>query len=93
MGEFRFLEIAAGRVVGVDEEDGFGVCVELVLEGIEIEPPAFGILEGVVVDGYGFKFGEEFEEGVGRARDEDGVAGIAEEFEEPGVGFGRGGGE
>ena len=44
-------------------------------------------------DDYRFEFGEEFEEGVGGARDEDRVAGIAQEFEEPGVGLGGGCGE
>jgi hypothetical protein len=41
----------------------------------------------------GFELGEDFEEGIRGAGDEDGVAGVAEEFEEPAVGFGGGGGE
>ena len=91
--EFAGFQIAAGGVVGMDEENGFRVGGELGFEGLEVEPPAFGVAEGVLDDLDGFELGEEFEERVRRAGDEDGVAGVAEEFEEPSVGFGGGGGE
>ena len=90
--KFAGFQIAAGGVVGMDEEDCFRVGGELGFEGLEIEPPAFGVAEGVLDDFDGFELGEEFEERVRRAGDEDGVVGVAEELEEPAVGFGGGGG-
>jgi hypothetical protein len=89
--EFCGFQVAPGGVVGVDEENGFRVGGELGFEGSEIEPPAFGVAEGVLDDLDGFQLGKEFKERVGGAGDEDGVAGVAEEFEEPAVGFGGGG--
>jgi hypothetical protein len=89
----------AGRVVGVHEDDGAGAAGDGGAEGFEVDGPAgvgAGIrvkVEGVFAEDDVVELGDEVEEGVAGAGDEDLVAGVAEEAEEEAVGLAGAGGE
>jgi hypothetical protein len=81
----------AGGVVGVDDEDGAGAGGDGGFEGVEVDGPAVPVVAGIVkqrvlAEADVVEAGDEVEEGVAGAGDEDVVAGVAEEAEEEAVG-------
>ena len=92
-GEFFWLDVGAGGIVGMDEEDGAGARSDGVFEGLEIDEPAVGVGEGIGLQMDVLKAGEKFEEGIAGLGEEKFVAGIRKEAEDVGVGLAGAGGE
>jgi hypothetical protein len=91
--EFLGLDVGAGGIVGMDEENGASAWSDGVLERLEIDEPAVGVGEGVGDEADVLEAGEEFEEGVAGLGEEEFVAGVCEEAEGVGVGLACAGGE
>ena len=83
----------AGGIVWVDDNGGAGAGSDGAFERREIELPAVVVDEGVADQFDVIEIGEEIEERVTGAGDENFIAGIAEKAEEVRVGFAGAGGE
>ena len=91
--EFFGLDVGAGGIVGMDEENGAGSGGDGAFKGLEIDEPAVGVREGVGLEVNVLEAGEKFEEGVAGFGEEEFVAGIGKEAEGVGVGFTGAGGQ
>ena len=87
------MDVGAGGIVGMDEENGAGSGGDGAYEGLEIDEPAVGVGEGVGLEVNVLEASEKLEEGVAGFGEEEFVAGIGEEAEGVGVGFAGAGGE
>jgi len=92
-GEFFALDVGAGGVVGMDEEDGAGARGDGAFEGLEIDEPAVSVGEGIGFQMDVLEAGEKFEEWIAGFGEKKFVVGIGEETKGVGVGFAGAGGE
>jgi len=91
--EFFGLDVGAGGIVGMYEENGASAGRDGLLQRLEIDEPAVGVGEGVRDEADILEAGKEFEERVAGFREEEFFTWVAEEAEGVGVGFAGAGGE
>jgi hypothetical protein len=91
--EFFGLDVGAGGIVGMDEENGAGARCDGVFERLEIDEPAVGVCEGIGFQMDVLEAGEKFEEGIAGFGEKKFVVGIGEEAEGVRIGFAGAGGE
>src|ERR1019366_5565896 len=85
--QLPWLDIRTGRVIRTYHDNGTRPRIDRRGQRFEVDKPSVVVAQRILAAAHGLQRSEVLEQRIGRPRRENFVAGIAQQFEQPGVGF------